>query len=43
MFTVEPKDAPWYRHFADEAERLWEDGTPWPDDPEWAEGSLHRI
>jgi len=30
VFTVEPKDAPWYRHFADEAERLWEDGTPWP-------------
>ncbi|MFJ8912483.1 hypothetical protein [Amycolatopsis sp. NPDC102389] len=30
VFTVEPKDAPWYRYFADEAERLWEDGTPWP-------------
>lgn len=33
VFTVEPKDAPWYRHFADEAERLWEDGTPWPLSP----------
>ncbi|WP_340685605.1 DUF5919 domain-containing protein [Amycolatopsis coloradensis] len=33
VFTVEPKDAPWYRHFADEAERLWGDGTPWPLSP----------
>ncbi|KFU77983.1 hypothetical protein SAMN04489729_0034 [Amycolatopsis lurida] len=33
VFTVEPKDAPWYRHFAGEAERLWEDGTPWPLSP----------
>jgi hypothetical protein len=34
VFTVEPKDAPWYQYFADEAERLWEDGTPWPLSPE---------
>jgi len=33
VFTMEPKDAPWYGHFADEAERLWEDGAPWPPSP----------
>ncbi|WP_409490764.1 hypothetical protein [Amycolatopsis sp. cmx-11-12] len=33
VFTVEPKDAPWFQYFADEAERLWEDGTPWPLSP----------
>jgi hypothetical protein len=30
VFTLEPADAPWYQHFAAEAERLWEAGTPWP-------------
>ena len=30
VFVLEPRDAPWYRHFADEAERLWDAGTPWP-------------
>jgi hypothetical protein len=30
VFVLEPQDAPWYQHFAAEAERLWEAGTPWP-------------
>ncbi|MEV6878680.1 hypothetical protein [Amycolatopsis sp. NPDC051128] len=30
VFVLEPKDTPWYQHFAAEAERLWEAGTPWP-------------
>ncbi|WP_433063341.1 hypothetical protein [Dactylosporangium sp. CS-033363] len=30
-FTVQ--DSPWYRHFLDEAERLWADGQPWPRPP----------
>jgi hypothetical protein len=33
VFALEPPDAPWYQHFAAEAERLWEAGTPWPLSP----------
>ncbi|WP_410661633.1 hypothetical protein [Amycolatopsis sp. lyj-112] len=33
VFAMEPKDTPWYQHFAAEADRLWEDGTPWPLSP----------
>ncbi|WP_328615740.1 hypothetical protein OHS18_02435 [Amycolatopsis sp. NBC_00355] len=33
VFVLEPEHAPWYRHFAAEAERLWEAGTPWPLSP----------
>jgi hypothetical protein len=27
------KDGFWFHHFLEEAERIWEDGTPWPPDP----------
>jgi len=30
IFTLEPSDGVWFRHFVDEAERLWEAGTEWP-------------
>jgi Domain of unknown function (DUF5919) len=30
VFTLRPADGFWYEHFAAEAERLWQDGTPWP-------------
>jgi hypothetical protein len=29
-FSLRPADGFWYEHFAAEAERLWQDGTPWP-------------
>lgn len=29
IVVLSKEDAPWYRHFADEAERLWESGTEW--------------
>ena len=33
IFTLKPTDGAWYKHFAAEAERMWEDGTPWPLSP----------
>jgi hypothetical protein len=30
IFSLRPADGFWYEHFAAEAERLWQDGTPWP-------------
>lgn len=30
IFCFKPADSIWYEHFAAEALRLWEDGTPWP-------------
>jgi hypothetical protein len=30
IFCLKPADGMWYEHFAEEALRLWEDGTPWP-------------
>jgi hypothetical protein len=30
IFSLRPADGFWYEHFAGEAERLWQDGTPWP-------------
>jgi hypothetical protein len=30
IFSLKPADGFWYEHFAAEAERLWQDGTPWP-------------
>ncbi len=30
VFSLRPADGFWYEHFAAEAERLWQDGTPWP-------------
>ena len=30
VFSLKPADGFWYEHFAAEAERLWQDGTPWP-------------
>ncbi len=30
IFAVTPRDGLWYEHFRAEAERLWDDGTPWP-------------
>jgi hypothetical protein len=30
IFSFKPADGFWYEHFAAEAERLWQDGTPWP-------------
>ena len=30
IITMRPADGSWYQHFASEAERLWDDGTPWP-------------
>jgi hypothetical protein len=33
IFGLKPADGSWYEHFAAEAERLWEDGTPWPLSP----------
>lgn len=33
IFSLKPGDGFWYQHFASEAERLWEDGTPWPLSP----------
>lgn len=33
IFTLRPSDGFWYEHFAAEAERIWDDGVPWPLDP----------
>lgn len=33
IFCLKPTDGMWYEHFAAEALRLWEDGTPWPLSP----------
>lgn len=30
VFSLRPADGFWYEHFPAEAERLWQDGTPWP-------------
>jgi Domain of unknown function (DUF5919) len=30
VISLKPADGFWYEHFAAEAERLWQDGTPWP-------------
>ncbi len=30
IFSLRPAAGFWYEHFAAEAERLWQDGTPWP-------------
>ncbi|MDX8147176.1 DUF5919 domain-containing protein [Lentzea sp. BCCO 10_0061] len=30
IMALSRDDEPWYRHFGDEAERLWESGTTWP-------------
>lgn len=30
IMVLSKDDAPWYRHFSAEAERLWESGTDWP-------------
>jgi len=30
IFSLRPVDGFWYGHFAAEAERLWQDGIPWP-------------
>jgi hypothetical protein len=30
IFSLRPVDGFWYAHFAAEAERLWQDGIPWP-------------
>jgi hypothetical protein len=30
IFSLRAADGFWYEHFAAEAERLWDDGTPWP-------------
>jgi uncharacterized protein DUF5919 len=30
IFSLSPADGFWYQHFAAEAERMWQDGTPWP-------------
>ncbi|WP_211294339.1 DUF5919 domain-containing protein [Lentzea kentuckyensis] len=30
IMVLAKSDAPWYRHFGAEAERLWESGTEWP-------------
>lgn len=30
IMVLSKGDAPWYRHFGDEAERLWESGAEWP-------------
>jgi hypothetical protein len=33
VFELTPQDTPWFQHFVDEAERMWEDGTVWPLSP----------
>src|SRR5579864_1881389 len=33
VFSLKPADGFWYEHFTAEAERLWQDGVPWPLDP----------
>lgn len=30
VMALSRDDMPWYRHFADEAQRLWESGAEWP-------------
>ncbi|GAA2852577.1 hypothetical protein Acy02nite_51700 [Actinoplanes cyaneus] len=30
IFQLAATDGYWYRHFLDEAERMWADGVPWP-------------
>jgi len=30
IFRLESTDGRWYRHFVDEAERIWGSGVPWP-------------
>jgi hypothetical protein len=30
IMVLSKDDAPWYRHFGEEAERLWESGAEWP-------------
>lgn len=39
IFSLRPEDGFWYEHFAAEAERQWQDATPWPLAPTAA---LHR-
>ncbi|WP_218011222.1 hypothetical protein [Herbidospora mongoliensis] len=31
ILTLRPHDGLWYQRFAAEAERMWNDGTPWPE------------
>lgn len=33
IFSLRPSDGHWYKHFVDEAERLWDAGTDWPLSP----------
>lgn len=33
VFTLTRTDTPWFQHFADEAERLWNSGSSWPLSP----------
>jgi hypothetical protein len=33
ILTLGPGEGFWYEHFTAEAERLWQDGTPWPLSP----------
>ncbi len=30
IFRLDAQDGYWYTHFVDEAERMWDDGNPWP-------------
>ncbi|GAB1821481.1 hypothetical protein [Herbidospora sp. RD11066] len=31
ILALEPRDGAWFHRFAAEAERMWDDGTPWPE------------
>lgn len=33
VFTLTPRDIPWFQRFADEAERMWDSGAAWPLSP----------
>jgi hypothetical protein len=43
IFSLKPVDGFWYGHFAAEAERLWQDGIPWPLAPSAALNRSARL